>query len=87
MAIHPEDIRALDAGDYIHDDGGDFRIMAKAEGYLMMRRTGCIPFVAAIEDLSAHDCFKGFGELRLGRSPKSKPPRSLNAPSDGDSNG
>lgn len=34
-----------------HD--GEFRVMAVADGYAMLRRPGCIPFVAVLNALAA----------------------------------
>lgn len=35
-----------------HDDIGDIRIMAFAEGYVMARRRGCMPFLLSLIELS-----------------------------------
>lgn len=32
------------------DDRGPLRLMAKAEGYVMVRRPGCVPFVLQESD-------------------------------------
>ena len=60
-----DEINALRVGDRLHDDYGEFRIMAMAEGYVMMRRLGCTPFAAKLTDFMDRACFKGFGPLRV----------------------
>jgi hypothetical protein len=36
----------------------EVRVMAISEGYAMVRRKGCIPFVCNIKDLTFIDCSK-----------------------------
>lgn len=62
-----EQINALRVGDHLHDDAGEFRIMAMAEGYVLMRRLGCVPFAAKLTDFRDRFCFRGNGTLRVGR--------------------
>jgi hypothetical protein len=41
----------MNVGDKIFDDIGEARIMSIAEGYAMVRRPRCMPFVIALKDI------------------------------------
>jgi hypothetical protein len=36
---------------FIHRLGGEYKIMAVADGYAMARRKGCIPFCISIKEI------------------------------------
>jgi len=51
-AIHNKPmIRALDGKWDHHIDSREVRIMAIAEGFAMVRRKGCMPYVCAVKEL------------------------------------
>jgi hypothetical protein len=41
----------MNVGDKIFDDIGEARIMSIAEGYAMVRRPRCMPFVIVLKDI------------------------------------
>lgn len=44
-------VAPLRVGQVVRDEHGPARVMAIAEGYAMLRRKGCLPFVAALKDV------------------------------------
>lgn len=42
---------AIFVGAKIKTNGGEYRIMAIAEGYVMLRRKGCAPFIESKKDI------------------------------------
>lgn len=44
---------AIFVGAKIKTNGGEYRIMAIAEGYVMIRKKGCMPFVESKKDMIA----------------------------------
>jgi len=46
-------IPAFKVGDDIrYDDHSNVRVMAIADGYVMIRRPGCIPFIKTVKELN-----------------------------------
>lgn len=41
---------AVKRGDRTIDEHGEIRVMAVADGYVMVRRPGCLPFVLSVKE-------------------------------------
>lgn len=52
-AIHNEKCHRIEQGRWVvADDKRKVRVMARAEGYAMVRRPGCAPYVVSEKELS-----------------------------------
>lgn len=59
----PTKAAEIAAGDWLHDERGDIRVMSVVGRYAMARRPTCIPFVIDLKTM-----MHGSYSLRLGRT-------------------